>query len=149
MENSNIHKSQDMKMTEVDCFYVKHVAYKTFTCRAIPLFIYKQQYSLLPQITIWTQYRQIFQFFNRGRQYWLLCVIYNFFVFWWLIQFHFFFTHYSGQGRIVERSHVAVGCQFVIFPWAVVSVLMVLITLLGSWFPHLLLRSRKALHPSS
>lgn len=51
-------------------FHIKLVAYKTLTCMAIPLFIYKQQYSLLPQTTIGAQYRQIFPFFNRDRQYW-------------------------------------------------------------------------------
>lgn len=73
----------------------------------------------------------------------------NSFIFWWMIQFPFFFIYYSGKIRNVGRPHVAIGCQFAISPWAVVSVFMVLPALLGSWFPHLLLRSEKAQHPSS
>ena len=45
---------------------------------AIPLFIYKQQYSLLPQTAIGAQYRQIFPFFNRDNID-LVCEILNFF----------------------------------------------------------------------
>ena len=148
MEDSNIYRGQDMKMSEIDYFHMKHSAYWIFICIAIPLLLYKQQYSLLPQITICAQCSQIFQFFNRSGKYRFLCEISQFLVFWWLIQFHFFFIHYSGQIRNVGRPHVALCCWFAVFPWAVVSVLMILTTLIGSWFPHLLLRSIRALHPS-